>query len=61
MVNSMCMFYIFIFPAEAAANHHKEYRNKEDSQYGSGYHTAHNTCTNRILCTRTCTATYYQW
>ena len=51
----MTVLNIFILPAEAAAHHHEEHRDEEDSQYGRGDHTAHYTCTDRVLRTGACT------
>ena len=45
----MTVLNIFIFTAEAAANHHEEHRYEEDSQYGRGDHTAHHASTDRVL------------
>ena len=53
----MTVLNIFILAAKAAANHHEEYRNEEDSKYGCGNHTPHNACTDGVLCTGTRTGT----
>ncbi|MNR35257.1 hypothetical protein D3C85_1530890 [compost metagenome] len=49
------MFNVVTLTAEAAAYHHEEYRNEEDSQHGRSDHPAHYTCTDGILRTGACT------
>ena len=49
LFNLVAVFNIFAAAAEAAANHHKEYRNKEDGQHGCGDHPAHYASTYGVL------------
>jgi hypothetical protein len=54
LLNRVVVLDIFVLTAEAAAYHHEEHRNEEDSQYGCGDHPAHYACTYGVLRTGTC-------
>ena len=54
MLSRMAVLNVFRFLAEAAANHHKEDRNKEDSQNRCRHHPAHYAGTYGVLCAGTC-------
>ena len=61
MFYGMAVFNIFTFPAEAAAYHHKEDRDEEDSQNRCGDHPAHYASTYGVLCARTGSGADNQW